>query len=49
LLFGTVHMGWTMNPQDRTPVLMGAALDVRPEARTIIMPLTVWAALPRST
>jgi hypothetical protein len=37
---------YVLSPQDRTPVLTGAALDVKPGDRTIIMPLTVWAALP---
>jgi hypothetical protein len=47
-----VLVGWPegrrLSPQDRTHVQTGAALGVKPGARTIIMPLTVWAAPPRA-
>jgi hypothetical protein len=36
-----------VSPQDCTPVLTGAALDVKPGAPNLITPLDVWATLPR--
>jgi hypothetical protein len=35
------NMDEVLSPQDRTPVLTGAALDVKPGARILITPLTV--------
>jgi hypothetical protein len=36
-----------LSPKDCTPFQTGAALDVKPRARTLGTPLAVWAALPR--
>jgi hypothetical protein len=45
--FRNSYTGCPVSPQDRTPVLTGAALDLIPGARTLITPLTVWATPPR--
>jgi len=48
-LFSTVEKNcpYAVSPHGRTN--KGNALDRKPGARTLILPLTVWAAKPRTT